>query len=67
MTRLTKTLTKSTSTTYPMSEDDAWVMPLEEDEIEDLQEGVDLVVDVPGQFIANNPTIVVRKVDNDSS
>lgn len=52
-----------------MSDDDdsPWVLPLDEAEIEDLQEGVDLIVDVPGQFIANNPTIIVRKVDDAES
>lgn len=46
-----------------MSDEEAvYALELTPDEISDLQSGVEILVDVPGQFIENDPTISVRCV-----
>jgi hypothetical protein len=48
-----------------MDDEDEYVYALEltEDEAEDLLDGTELLVDVPGQFIERDPTIALRVVN----
>lgn len=43
-----------------MSSEYVYTLSLTPDEADDLQDGVELHFDVPGDFIESNPTIAVR-------
>lgn len=46
-------------------EEPEWTLDLAPDEVQDLADGVELLIEIDGAFIAENPTIAIRQTEFD--